>query len=818
MTLSKHPAASKRWIPAAGAVLAAGFLAGLPPSQLLSLEPEERTQFADLQNQLQNRQRINARAGQTHRPAALVPDSDRDPAEMVIRRASALLADLEPSLDQQSRLAIATQLAQLKARAEDTGLLDKVARYRLYQEACALRRKLAFENPLLDFDRLLFVKRVPGSYSHMSDQNYGWWSRPGGGLYILEGFKTDAPQLTCLTSHMPPGSFLRPDLSYDGKKILFAFCRFYPHVAGEPNKVDKTRLPEDAFYHLFEMNTDGSGLRQLTRGRYDDFDARYLPNGEIVFLSTRRGQFLQCGKASAMATWQQDALPDSYVRCGGNSARPVAVYTLHVLSPDRREVRAISAFENFEWTPSVAADGRILYARWDYVDRNNRAFISLWSTHPDGANPQLVYGNMTRSPQAVFEARAIPNSKKIIFTASAHHCVTGGSLVLLDGDRGNEGPAPLTRLTPEVCFPDSEGWPGSWYANPYPLSENYGLASWSHLPLRKEGDENHPKALGLYLYDAFGNRELIHRDALCSSMDPIPLRPRAKPAVITSTVDWDAPPEGCFLLLDVRQGLAGIKRGEVKSLRVVAVPPKTQPRQNHPRLGMTGDDPGKCVLGTVPVEPDGSAYFRAPSGWNVFFQALDAEGFAIQTMRTVTYVQPGQMITCIGCHESRQAAPPNLQALASRREPSKITLGPEGSWPLRFDRLVQPVLDQHCVSCHRPGSVDAAAAKINLTTSAACDTLVAYGQPSLKDHVKQRYYEGRSWAGQGAARTSALLAYLRAEPRHQAIQLGGDSLNRLITWMDTCAQQQGSFSAEQEQHLREARSTLSSLLQEQAMP
>jgi len=180
-------------------------------------------------------------------------------------------------------------------------------------------REAAFKNPLLDFEDILFVKRAPTLLPHLSDQYYGWWARPGGGLFILEDFKTDAARLVCLTSDWAPGNFLRPELSYDGKRVLFAYAKHYPHVAGVKDKVNKDNLPEDAFYHLYEMKLDGSEVRRLTRGKYDDFDGRYLPDGDIVFLSTRKGQFLQCSKANTARTLATPDLPDSYVRCGGDT-------------------------------------------------------------------------------------------------------------------------------------------------------------------------------------------------------------------------------------------------------------------------------------------------------------------------------------------------------------------------------------------------------------------------------------------------------------------------------------------------------------------
>ena len=734
------------------------------------------------------------------------------PLAQVIERGRRLAADLrEAGVDvealERELAQTATRVAALAPEAPDEEL------QRLYFEARWAIRRLALTNPLLDFDRILFAKRVPASYSHMSDQYYGWWSRPGGGIYVLRDFRGETPTLRCLTEGVAEGSFLRPDLSYDGERVLFAYCRYYPESRGLQDKVTKENLPEDAFYHVFEMNVDGTGLRQLTQGRYDDFDARYLPNGEIVFLSTRRGQAIQCGKASATAT-TLGALPDSYVRCGGGRSRPVAVYTLHVMDADGGDMRAVSPFESFEWTPAVAHDGRILYARWDYVDRSNMPYMSLWSINSDGTNAKRVYGNFTTSPHCIFEARPVPNSHKLIFTASAHHAITGGSLVLLDPRREFEGHESLTRLTPEVRFPEVEGWPPTYYSSPYPLSESYYLVAWSSLPIRSEGGANPPNGRGLYLCDAFGNLELIYRDPEISCMYPIPLRPRPLPQARASSVAWDETREGRFLLLDVYKGLAGVERGGVKRLRIVGVPAKTQPEMNTPPIGVTRDDPGKCVLGTVPVEADGSAHFRVPAGVAVFFQALDGDGMAVQTMRTLTHVQPGQTLSCVGCHEHRSQSPQNALPLAARRTASKIALGPEGSWPLRFDQLVQPVMDKHCVSCHRPDSGDEAAAKLDLTAAHAYDSLIAYGKPSLRDHVLARYREGRSLAGACAARTSALLALLEEGEGHHDVRLDADDLERLVTWMDTYAQRQGSFSDDQEDRLRELRADMAALLEE----
>ncbi|MCX7047168.1 MAG: discoidin domain-containing protein [Candidatus Sumerlaeota bacterium] len=691
----------------------------------------------------------------------------------------------------------------------------------LYFEARGAARSMALKNPLLDFDSILFVKSAPSLFPHMSDQFYGWWSRPGGGVFILENFKSDHPTLRHLTKDMPDGNFLRPDLSYDGRKILFAACKYYPEVANIKDKATKANLPEDAFYHIYEMNLDGSGRRQVTRGRYDDFDARYLPSGEIVFLSTRKGVFIQCDRANSEATRGGD-LPDSYVRCGGDNYRPVPVFTMHVMDANGENMRPLSAFENFEWTPAVANDGRILFTRWDYIDRFNGHFFSLWSANQDGTNAQLVYKNYTIRPQVACEAQSIPNSSKVIFTASAHHSILGGSLVMLDRMRGTEAAEPITRLTPEVPFPETEKNVDSYYANPWPLSEEHYLVAWSdrHLPphCRVDDTERNPtNAAGIYLYDAFGNLNLLYRDPAISCGNPIPVRPRQKPMARASTIAWEgagATSEGCFLVQDVYQGLPETARGTIKWLRVVGVPPKVQPHMNKPNLGVSSEDPGKFLLGLAPVESDGSAFFRVPSGVSILFQSVDENKQAVQTMRSLTYVWPGQTLGCVGCHETREAAPPPLAKApqAARRAPSKLIPGPEGSWPLRYDQLVQPILDKNCVSCHKPGGREANAARFDLSTAAkSYDALINWSNKDLRLLTFER---DRSIAGDCPARKSKLWAKIAEMERKGAFTLDAAARDRLSTWMDLYAQRQGHFSDEQERQLQDFKQRLAAMLED----
>jgi cytochrome c553 len=416
------------------------------------------------------------------------------------------------------------------------------------------------------------------------------------------------------------------------------------------------------------------------------------------------------------------------------------------------------------------------------------------------------------------EPRAIPGSSKIVFTASAHHSITGGSLVLLDPALGSEGETPIVRLTPEVPFPETEKNIGHFYANPWPLSEEVYLVSWStaRLPAHQrisDPKDNPVNAQGLYVYDRFGNLELLYRDPDLSAMNPIPLTPRSRPLAgggteLAGTGSAAPEPVGAFLLQDVYEGLEPVERGRVARLRIVGVPPKTQPEMNQPVLGVSREETGKYVLGSVPVERDGSAFFEVPAGVPVFFQALDAQGRALQTMRSLTYVQAGETLACVGCHESRDATPPSRRVpLAAGRPPSLLTPGPEGSWPLRFDRLVQPVLERACVSCHQAGTEGA---DFLLTPAVAWKNLLDYGGRDLRQLVFER---DASTPGASPSKDSLLTAFLETDPVHRDLDLTPDDWRRLRTWMDTYAHIRGSFTDAQDRELEALRKRYGFLLE-----
>jgi hypothetical protein len=488
------------------------------------------------------------------------------------------------------------------------------------------------------------------------------------------------------------------------------------------------------------------------------------------------------------------------------------------MDADGGNIRPLSVNDVSEWFPSVSNTGRLLYARWDYIDRDAVTHQNLWAMRPDGTNPVAVWGNASPKPHCMFQAKAVPNSSKIVFTASAHHSITAGPICLLDPDLDNNSLAAVTRLTPGP-FPEAEGWglPG-YYAAPWPLSEEYFLVAYCPTRLRPEGqDPNRHNALGLYLLDAAGNRELIYRDPHIGSTNPTPLAARPVPPVVPSSLPRDAPPTGEMVVLDVYEGLGDVPQGSLKELRIVQIFPKTTPLANQPRIGLAGEENGRAILGTVPIEPDGSARFAVPAHKPILFQVLDEDGFAYQTMRSLTYVQPGERLSCVGCHEPGTTAPPQRQPLALRRPPSPIEPGELGGEPFSYARVVQPVLDRHCVRCH---SGDKPPKGLDLTGTPHEGFTRSYwslcggpedfwGQATNPDNAAKALvprFGARNQVqitppgGMYGARGSRLIKMLRAG--HNKVKLTPDELRRLAAWIDCNAIFYGVYDpAQQAQQL-----------------
>ena len=801
-------------------------------SRLVTVTPKaagELNEFDLLKQQLAARKNweIPRLQREALRPEATLLATDANPVDVVWRRTRALLADLQrknPAPDLKGEAAALEELRPAVEALRGTGFAKEAESRRIFGRIIAVRRKIAFKNPLLDFDKIVFLKhnmQVRGAF-HMVDQYLGFNQKKQGGVFVLENPFGEYPQVRDLLadskvakgrlegrSLTDQGSFISLDLDYDGKTLLFAFTEAEygvpPGASFSNQHVTEAELskyggfrhyyfrPESAF-HLFKVDADGKNLLQLTDSKDNDFDPCFLPNGRIVFISERSGGNERCG------------------------SRPLPTATLNAMMPDGSDIIQLSWHDTNEWQPSVDNNGMIVYTRWDYVDRDSDVAHHLWLCYPDGRDPRSFGGNYPdrreSRPWMEMSLRAVPGSHKTIGTAAAHHGNAYGSLIIKDlRVKDDREMSQTRRITPDFQFPEAESAPGvslakgsasgiMAFGTPWPLSEDYYLCVFS-----PEGRDH-----GIYLVDSFGNRELLYRDPAIACLDPIPFRSRPRPPVIpTATIQAKADREnaqtpgqaqmgmGTVAVMNVYQGEFPLPKGtKIKELRVVNVFPKDNTFMDKPRIGVADQSLARGVLGTAPVEEDGSVYFNMPTGTGVYFQLLNEKGVAVQTMRSDTYLHPGERMTCFGCHEDKyQAAntPPGQVLKALQRAPSTLKPEAEGSYPLTFPRLVQPVLNAKCVQCH-----DKKAPKRSLHGdrfvkngwSEAFATLskFAWGMSGGNGTaIKELQY---SLPGQVGAQASKLYPMLLAG--HHGVKLTPEEMRRITTWLDCNSNFYGAYS------------------------
>jgi len=445
----------------------------------------------------------------------------------------------------------------------------------------------------------------------------------------------------------PKGGVRDPQMHYDGQKILFSY-----------------RRGDTATYHLYEINIDGTGLTQLTDGPDDDIEPTYLPDGSIMFGSSRCRRFVNC--------WFS------------------RVATLYRCDADGSNVRLVSSNNDHDNTPWVLPDGRILYMRWEYVDRSQVHFHHLWTVNPDGTGQMTFYGNMFAGT-AMLDAKPIDGSDKIVASFSPGHGQTEhrGYVTIVDSAPDPDDPNAVRRIHKSASFRD-----------PYGLSENCFLAA----------DKR-----GIHVMNGQGNTELVYHlpasDGHMECHEPRPLRGRPRERIIAPRVDL-AEETGRLFLADIYHGrnMEGIKRGEIEKLLVLEqLPMPVHFSGGMESISMGGTFTLARILGTVPVEKDGSALFEVPALRSLFFVALDENDLSVKRMQSFVTVQPGETSGCVGCHEQRTQTvqPSTLDLMAYRhRHPHKIEPIEDVPAPIDFPRDIQPILDRHCVECHNPDRYD----------------------------------------------------------------------------------------------------------------
>lgn len=493
---------------------------------------------------------------------------------------------------------------------------------------------------------------------------------PGAAMHV---FDVDT-RLSKTLIEVKEGIVRDPELSFDGKKIIFSMRR---------NK--------DDYYHIYEMDIEGKHLKQLTFAEgISDIDPLYLPDGGIAFSSTRQPKYCMCNRHIMANLFRMNG--------DGSNITQLGVSTL------------------FEGHSALLNDGRILYDRWEYVDRNFGDAQGLWTVNPDGTKHAIYYGNNTASPGGVIDARAIPGSNLVVSVFGSCHDRPWGAIAVIDRRKGVDGADPVVHIWPDKARElvgkgdlDSFKWIDRFFEDPYPLSDTSFLAS--RTIWLKRGSWNIEDAkMGIYLLGTDGTEELLF-EGTHSLFDPMLIEPRFKPNTIPSMRNYEDK-NGTFYVQNVYEGthMQGVEPGVVKYLRVVESPEKRTWTAGG--WGGQGEQaPGvnwhsfenKKILGEVAVEEDGSANFTAPAGIHVYFQLLDKDKKMIQSMRSGISLMPGETNGCVGCHEDRLSIPAATAQtpLALKKKPVSLK-GWMDKAPVKFSFMeqVQPILNNHCIKCH----------------------------------------------------------------------------------------------------------------------
>ena len=598
-----------------------------------------------------------------------------DPTALVRRMIGDVLAT--PGFDAAALRNEFSALAKAGPAAGDARWLD------LYARACEARRAMRLRTVLAAAPRIVFTKHAtirPSFFAYtegQSDAQAECHFLPGSELCLLELASTRGTTRTLLAD--PGGAIRDPAVSWDGRQILFAW---------------KKSLRDDD-YHLYEMEVASGRIRQITEGLgFADLEPAYLPNGDIVFSSTRCVQTVDC--------WWTE------------------VSNLYTCDPQGRFLRRLGFDQVHTVFPSVLADGRVVYTRWDYNDRGQVFPQGLFQMNPDGTGQTEFYGNNSWFPTTIAHARGIPGTGKVAAILCGHHSSQAGKLAVIDPSLGRQENSGVQLVAPVRETPaeriDSYGQQGELWQYPYPLNQRemvvtYAPQGWD--PPGRRGDA----AFALYWMDIDGKRELLAADPRTACQQPVPLVPRPRPPVRPSLVDYRQDTGTCYVQ-DVYHGpgLEGVERGSVRKLRVVALGfraagighngsggPGGGALISTPVAVGNGTWDQKIVLGEAKVHADGSAFFRVPARTPFYFQAIDASGHAAQSMRSWTTLQPGENQSCVGCHESKNSSP----QLADGRSSLALEAGAQALQPFHgpprgfsFPKEIQPILDQHCVRCH----------------------------------------------------------------------------------------------------------------------
>jgi hydrazine synthase alpha subunit-like protein/sulfatase-modifying factor enzyme 1 len=713
-------------------------------------------------------------------PPAGTPVPERlRPIEKDFAALSAAIDDLEKTFAEKYPKAAdyRKELAALKSQiiSTKTGESDKGSQDLAVRRFYAMQREALLANPLLDFDRLIYIRRkghmgLPANY-------YSNSSLP------QKGYNN---QLLVRSIHRPdekPTALFQPDdgrfvgdidLHFDADKMLVSVS----NIDGRW-RIGELAGIEESIKSGKKLSLDILPL--LNEPDVDNYDSCYLPDGRIIFTSTA---------------------PFTGVPCVGGRSHVTNLYLWDKNSP---MIRRLTFDQEHNWSPRVMSNGRILYQRWEYTDLVHVYYRLLFTMNPDGTNQAEFYGSNSYWPTSMFYAREVPGHPTMVATiVGGHHDYPRmGELVLLDASKGRfETEGVVARIggtEPKVRAKVQDSlvtgiWPK--FLHPWPLSDKYLIASCKPTP---------GAPWGIYLVDTFGNYLLLHDEPGAMIFEPIPLASRPKPPVVPDRIDPTKKEAEVYMAdIYIGPGLKGIPRGTVKALRIVSYQFAYHEMGGEPdRVGIDGPWDVKRIIGTVPVEPDGSARFKVPAYLPISLQPLDAEGKSIQLVRSWFTAMPGEVVSCVGCHEAQNSTPPARATIAAKLNPRKIEpwYGPARGFS--FKREVQPVLDKFCIGCH-DGKQQADGQKLlDFTAREPIQTpgmLSGYNARFTPSYIALRSYV-RNYTVECDvhllnpleyhADTSPLIRMLGNG--HHGVELDQEAWDRLVTWIDLNAPAHGTW-------------------------
>jgi hypothetical protein len=795
-----------------------------------------------------------------HRTTRDLCRSAGDVSSCAERMAASVLAD---GGERRGRMVAAVEALR---RARDRGgrepPADLAAARRWWMEVRRAARDVVLAAPEMDFREVVFFKvpaRTEGNHPDGLVQNHDRPKerQPGGDVLVQSGIRPGDPLRPLIAGRLGPGHVQDMDLWWDADKLVFAYVRqpswgsgrygwgsvAWRNGPGTTVMEHVVGFKDGGFWengseptHLFEIRLDGTGLSQLTDDKlYCDREPAYLPNGDVVFSSDRGCGASQCG--AAPLAYSDFGLPNLFRLSAGHHAEH-----------GRRRIERLTYNKDVDRYPHCLDNGLIGYMRWDYQERFWQWPHALWTIRPDGTMNDGLFKLHFRDPQSVREPRSISGSGKLVVIACGHHSPPEGAVAVVDPSLGANNPLGLCYVTPR-CSPLEGGLGpcptvpqggvadrGGFYKTPWPLSQQGFLVSYAfHYPAKT--------AYAAYYIDVWGNKELLHRDATMDVLRPMPVRKRPRPPQVPSGVDPASSCAVCYLD-DVNRDMPGVRPGTIRYLRISEQlqwffskndntgPIRWTPGTQHSRnFGYWTWSPVR-VVGTVPVEKDGSAYFKVPAGLAVYFQALDENMLEIRRMRSHVEFKPGEVRGCVGCHETKQHVPRVGGArLALAREPSQPKPPPWGDVELvDYEKLIQPIFDRHCVRCHGEkdpkkgldltasrdpyGFVQSYRSLLGLNRGVPTPLGEGYreafadmpnmepAEDALYEAVKRRIYApagllclSNHMSGPevtepmqfGSHRSTLVLTLLGGEAHRKDVSLGRNEWETLVTWVDANA-------------------------------